>query len=83
MRIITALLFLLAANLFGQDTTGAWIKDILPDDATIIETSAINTSARPSRALVLWMLHPKKVLRDESCAGGATETTGPAPHAFL
>lgn len=57
---------LLAANLGGQSATPAWIAGLLPAEARVIETADVKVGRRTDRALVLWMLHPKRVVRSES-----------------
>lgn len=57
---------LLAANLWGQSITPAWITGLLPSEAKVIEASDLKVSATTQRVLVLWMLHPTRVVRRES-----------------
>jgi hypothetical protein len=57
---------LLAANLAAQGVNPTWITGLLPRDATAIEIADLKVGGRKSRSLVLWMLHPTRVVRKES-----------------
>jgi hypothetical protein len=57
---------LLAANLAGQGVTSTWITGLLPPEAKVMETADLEIGGRNSRGLVLWMLHPTRVVRQES-----------------
>jgi hypothetical protein len=64
---------LLAANLAGQGVTSPWITGILPPEAKVIETGDLKVGGRNSRGLVLWMLHPTRVVRQESGGLGCAD----------
>lgn len=57
---------LAAANLGAQSTMSTWISGLLPPEAKVIETAEVNTPKKTDRALVLWMLHPKRLVRKEA-----------------
>lgn len=57
---------LLAANLAGQGVTSTSIAGLLPPEAKVIETADLKVDGKNSRGLVLWMLHPTRVVRQES-----------------
>jgi hypothetical protein len=40
--------------------TEPWLKNLLPTDATIIETANLSDASHKPRLLVLWMDHPRK-----------------------
>jgi hypothetical protein len=63
----------LAANLGGQTTTPPWITGLLPPEAKVIETADVNVGGSTDRGLVLWMLHPKRVVRQEVGDGGCAD----------
>jgi hypothetical protein len=54
---------LLAMNLDAQHLTPAAIQRFLPPTAKIIETANLKTGHGSLRTLVLWMIDPKKVIR--------------------
>jgi hypothetical protein len=57
---------LISGTALGQTTTKAppaWIQGLVPPDAKIIEAAELNTGTRNPRGLLLWMLHPKRVIR--------------------
>lgn len=56
----------LAAGLGGQNATSTWVAGLLPAEARVIETADVRVDGRTDRALVLWMFHPKRVVRAES-----------------
>ena len=53
-----------AFALYAADRTRS-IPNLLPPDAKIIETATVNAGNGDSRTLALWMLRPKKVVRQE------------------
>jgi hypothetical protein len=55
--------FLTAANLGAQGATSPWIQGLLPTEAKVVETADVDTGQGSARVLVLWMLHPKRVIR--------------------
>ncbi len=59
----------LVANLNAQFTAPAWVSEILPPNAKVIETANVNSGGRAGRTLVLWMLHPRRVVRSEVDGG--------------
>jgi hypothetical protein len=68
----SAVLFL-AANLAGQGATSPWITGLLPPEAKVIETADLKVGGRNSRGLVLWMLHPTRVVRRETGGLGCAD----------
>ena len=56
--------FLLAENPSARTTTPPWLQGILPQEAKVIETAPLNTRRGNTRGLVLWMLNPKRILRE-------------------
>jgi len=52
----------LAAALAGQSTSPVRFSSLLPADAKIVETKDLSVGAGTTRALVLWMSHPKRVM---------------------
>src|SRR5262245_30522792 len=62
----SAATFLLAATLGAQSPTPAAIQKLLPLDAKIVETADLTESSGKPRALVLWMRHPERVVRQEA-----------------
>jgi len=57
---------LLAGNLAGQAVTSTWITGLLPPEAKVIETADLEVGGGTQRGLVLWMVHPTRVVRQES-----------------
>jgi hypothetical protein len=51
------------ANLGAQEKAPVWIQGLLPLEAKVIETAELKTRRGNARGLVLWMLHPKRVMR--------------------
>jgi hypothetical protein len=64
---------LLAVNLNAQSTSSTWIAGLLPPEAKVIETADVKIGRRVDRSLVLWMLHPERVVRQKSGEGGCAE----------
>jgi hypothetical protein len=50
---------------FGQTNAGApaWIQKLIPRKARVIEMAELHGGKADGRALLLWMLHPKRVMR--------------------
>jgi len=66
----------LATNLGGQSAMSTWITGLLPPEARVIESTVLNTGRRTDRGLVLWMLNPNRVLRQDRGTFAAGHTTG-------
>ena len=56
----------LAANLIGQGITPTWIIGLLPPGAKVVEAADLKAGGSTQLELVLWMLHPTKVVRQQS-----------------
>jgi hypothetical protein len=64
MRFGSILSLAMAGILNAQSGSGGDLGKLLPTDAKIIETANLTTKSGKSRAFVLWMQQPKKVVRD-------------------
>ena len=53
-----------AAMAAGQQPSASTVQSILPAGARVIESADLSDTVGKPRALVLWMLHPKKIVRD-------------------
>jgi hypothetical protein len=73
VALISAAAVLLAVNLNGQSTTPTWIAGLLPPEAKVIETADVKVGRSADRSLILWMLHPKRVVRQESGGLGCAD----------
>ncbi|HNY39832.1 MAG TPA: hypothetical protein PKJ41_05540 [Bryobacteraceae bacterium] len=64
IRNTLACLFMFAAMAAGQQPNASAVQSMLPAGARVIETADLSAAIGKQRALVLWMLHPKKIVRD-------------------
>lgn len=64
IRNTLACLFMFAAMAAGQQSSASAVQSTLPAGARVIESADLSTVVGKPRALVLWMLHPKKIVRD-------------------
>jgi hypothetical protein len=57
---------LLVASLPAQNQPSPTVQKLLPPDAKIIETANLRLGPRKARALVLWMEHAERVVRQDA-----------------
>ncbi len=75
--VLTGLTVLsLATSLYGQTTISTWVSTLLPPGAQIIETADVSTRGGTDRRLVLWMVHPHRILRQDRGEFATGHTTG-------